>query len=107
MIVQGNMYLGVLFKTKIMNGVYTRCLLEYNVIMSEAPRKHQGGGSTLLLQLPPFSDRGEPVSCPHVFIFHLVTRQKRWFVVGCYVLPGSAANNEHITKALYHCPDGL
>ena len=99
-IVQGNMYPGVLFKTKIMNGVYTRCLLDYNVIVSEAPRKHQGGGSTLLPQLPPLSDRGEPVFCPHVFIFQLVTRQKRWFVSGCYVLPDSAAETDHITKAL-------
>ena len=33
--------------------------------------------------------------------------QKMWLVVGCYVLPGSAAETEHIAKALCHCPDGL
>ena len=46
-IVQGNMDLGVLFKTKIMNGVYMRRSLDYNVIVSEAPIKHQGGVSLL------------------------------------------------------------
>ena len=53
------------------------------------------------------SDRGEPALFPHVFIFQLVTRHKRWFVSGCYIPPGSAAETEHITKALCHCPDGL
>ena len=33
--------------------------------------------------------------------------QKRWLIFGCYVLPGSAAETEHIAKALCHCPDGL
>ena len=32
---------------------------------------------------------------------------KRWLVVRCYVLPGSVDENEHISKALCHCPDGL
>ena len=43
-IVQANMDLGVLFKTKIMNGVYMRRSSDCNVIVSEAPIKHQGGG---------------------------------------------------------------
>ena len=33
--------------------------------------------------------------------------RKRWLIVRCYVLPGSAAETEHIAKALCHCPDGL
>ena len=36
-----------------------------------------------------------------------MTRRKRWFIDGCYILPGSVAETEHITKALCHCPDGL
>ena len=110
MIVQANMDPGVLVNTKIMNSVYTRCLSDYNMTVLEAPRKYpggEGGCSTLLQRLPPFPDCGEPVLCPHVFIFHLVTRQKRWFIYVCYVPLGSAAENEHITKALYHCTDGL
>ena len=33
--------------------------------------------------------------------------RNRWLIVGCYVLPGSAAETEHISNALCHCPDGL
>ena len=33
--------------------------------------------------------------------------RKRWFIVRWYVLPCSAAENYHITKALWYCPDGL
>ena len=33
--------------------------------------------------------------------------RKRWFIVRCYVLPGSVADTEHIAKALFHCPGGL
>ena len=36
-----------------------------------------------------------------------MTRRKRWFIDGCYILPGSVAETEHITKALCHYPDGL
>ena len=52
-------------------------------------------------------DHGEPVLCPHVFIFQLVPRRKRWFVAGCYIPPGSVSETEHITKAICHCTDGL
>ena len=79
--------------------------MDYNVIVSEAPRNHQGWGSTLLPQLPPLSDRGEPVFCLHVFSFQLATRWTRCFIVGCYVPPGSVVNTKHIAKALCHCPD--
>ena len=33
--------------------------------------------------------------------------RKRWFIVRYCILPGSAAETYHITKALCHCPDGL
>ena len=33
--------------------------------------------------------------------------RKRCLIVRCYVLPGSAAETEHIAKALCHYPDGL
>ena len=33
--------------------------------------------------------------------------RKRWFIVRCCILPGSAAENYHITKALWYCPDSL
>ena len=42
-IVQVNMDLGVLFKTKIMNGVHMRRSLDYNMIVSVATINHQGG----------------------------------------------------------------
>ena len=80
-IVQGNKDLEFRYKTKIMRSIYTNHLTDNNLILSEAPIKHQGGGSNLLLRLLPFPDRGEPVLCPHVFIFQLVTRRKRWFFV--------------------------
>ena len=37
------MDLRVLFKTKILGGVYTRHLSEYKVLASEAPIKYHGG----------------------------------------------------------------
>ena len=51
-IVQANMDLGVLFKTKIMNGVYMRRSLDYNVIVSEAHTKHQGGVALFFYKYP-------------------------------------------------------
>ena len=42
-IVQSNMELRVLYKTKITGSFYMRRSLDYNVLVSEAPRKHPGG----------------------------------------------------------------
>ena len=32
---------------------------------------------------------------------------KQWFLVGCYISLGGAADTDHITKELCHFPDGL
>ena len=80
-IVQANMDLGFLYKTKITANIYMRRSLDYNVLVSEAPIKHQGEGRTLLPLLPQLSDHGEPFLCTHVFIFHMLMCQKRWFIV--------------------------
>ena len=37
----------------------------------------------------------------------MVMGRKMWFIVRCYVLPGSEAETEHIAKALCHCLDSL
>ena len=39
---QAKIYLGVLFETNIMGGIYMCLLSEYNVLTLEAPSKHQG-----------------------------------------------------------------
>ena len=46
---QANMDLGVLFEKNITGSVYTCHSLYYNVLASEDPRKHQGGGSDLIM----------------------------------------------------------
>ena len=51
-IVQANMDLGVLYKTKITSSIDMRRSLEYNVLVLEAPINHQGGGRTLLCESP-------------------------------------------------------
>ena len=42
-IVQGNKDLEFRYKTKIMRSIYTNHLTDNNLILSEAPIKHQGG----------------------------------------------------------------
>ena len=54
-----------------------------------------------------FSYHVAPVLCTSVFIFQLLMSRKRWLIFRCYVPPGSAADNYHIAKALFHCPGGL
>ena len=40
---QANMDLGILQETKLTDGVYTRRLVGYSVIATEAPSRHRGG----------------------------------------------------------------
>ena len=35
----------------------------------------------------------------------MVVGQIWWFVVRCYVLPGSATKTKHVTMAIIQCPD--
>ena len=37
----------------------------------------------------------------------MVTGQKRWFIISCYVLPGSADEAEHIVTVFGHCAYGV
>ena len=59
-VAQVNINLGVLFEMMIMGGVYTRCLSEYNMIVSEVPIITRGYGY-LISRLPPFEYQGLPV----------------------------------------------
>ena len=54
MIVQANMDLRVLYKTKITVSVYMRRSLDYNVLVLEAPIKHPGGVKLFFRKSPNF-----------------------------------------------------
>ena len=53
-ILLSNMDLRVLYKTKITGSFYIRCSLDYNVLVSEAPRKHPGGVKLFFCESPNF-----------------------------------------------------
>ena len=53
-IVQSNMDLMVLYKTKIMGSFYMRRSLDYNVLVLEAPRKHPGMVKLFFYEYPNF-----------------------------------------------------
>ena len=54
MIVQSNMDLRVLYNTKITGSFYMRRSLDYNVLVSEAPRKHPGRVKIFFYESPNF-----------------------------------------------------
>ena len=67
-----------------------------------------GGGVALLLcDSPHFQIKAHQSFGPHVLNFQMVTGQKRWFIVGCYVPLDSVAETNHIATALVHCPDTM
>ena len=99
---QVNIDLGFLFDTKITGGINTGPSPEYNMLVLEVHGKHQGGIEILFRNSPHWKIKAYQSFGTHVLSFQLVMGCKRWFIVRCYVLPGRAAENEHIVTVINH-----
>ena len=84
---QANVDLGVFQETKLTEGTHTRRSSDYQVRATDAPSRHQGGVALFyrdsdLFQVEAYQNFG-----PNVISFQLVSGQRRWHVVGCYIPP--------------------
>ena len=43
---------------------------------------------------------------PNVLIFKVVTRRRRWYIIGCYIAPDNARTIERVVTALGDQPRG-
>ena len=80
-----NTDLGILQKTKLTDGIYTRGSAGYSVIATDAPSRHLGGVALFYRLEPHFVVEAVEKFGPNVLGFQLATGAWRWYIVGVYI----------------------
>ena len=66
-------------------------LIGYQVTATEAPISHRGVITVFYCEAGHLSLEALRLHGPNIIIFHLVTGQQRWHVIGCYIAPEDAS----------------
>ena len=101
------MDLGIFQETKLTDGIYTRGLAGYSVVVTDAPSRHRGGVAIFLQPAPHFAVESVQQFGPNVIGFQLATGERRWYIVGCYFDPDDTLTIERVFKALRERPKGV
>ena len=89
----------VLQETKLTGGTHTRLSSGYEIAASDAVSAHSGGVALCWRKHDLFEIEETKFFGPNVLAFQLVTRGKRFYVVGCYIPPDDLDALENIKLA--------
>ena len=81
------MDLGILQETKLTDSIYTRGSSGYSVITTDAPSRHRRGIAFFYRSEPYFVVEALEKFGPNVLGFQLVTGERRWTIIGAYIVP--------------------
>ena len=84
---QANMDLGIFQETKLTDGIYTRRSAGYSVVVTDAPSRHRGRVAVFHRPAPHFLVEAVQQFGLNVIGFQLVTGERQWYIVGCYLAP--------------------
>ena len=103
---QANIDLGVFQETKCTDGVYTRASAGYRVVATDDPRRHRGGIALFYREGADFAvEEVRPYGANYIS-FEVVTRRRRWYIIGCCIAPDDARTIERVVTALGDQPRG-
>ena len=97
---QANMDLIILQETKLTHGIYTRGSDGYSVVATDAPSRHRSSVAIFHRPVPHFAVEAVQKHRPNVIGFQLATGGRRWYIVGCYLVPQKTLTIERVVKAL-------
>jgi hypothetical protein len=97
---------GVLLETKLTKGVYTCWSSSYNVRITHAPSKWQGGISLFWRTSEMYEIKEVELCGPNVLSFQLVSGATRWYIMRCYIPPTNLTTLMHVDEAWQACPKG-
>ena len=103
---QVNMDLGIFQGKKVTEGIYTRSLAGYIVVMTNAPSRHRGGVAMFHRPAPHFAVEAVQQFGPNVVGFQLATGERWWYVVVCYLAPDDTLTIESVVATLKERPRG-
>ena len=103
---QVNMDLGIFQGEKVTEGIYTRSLAGYIVVITNAPSRHRGGVAMFHRPAPHFAVEAVQQFGPNVVGFQLATGERWWYVVVCYLAPDNTLTIESVVATLKERPRG-
>ena len=103
---QANMDLDILQETKFTEGIYTRKSAGYRVVATDALIRHRGRVALFYRPSPLFKVEAVREYIPNVLSFKVVTVERRWYIIGCYLAPDDAETIERVVAALGDKPRG-
>ena len=104
---QANMNLGVLQETKLKKCIYTRDSSSYKVVATDAPITHSVGVAIFYRTADHFSVEVFQSHRANVVSFQLVSGDRWWFIMGCYMAPDDASTIEDSVAAISKRPWGV
>ena len=97
---QANMDLGVLHENTLIKRTYTSESSGYRVVATKAPSTHSSGVAVFYREVEHFSVEALQTYGANVIFFHMVSGDRRWFIVGCYLAPDEAWTTEDVVAAI-------
>ena len=88
---QANMGLGILQETKITDNIFTCRSAEYSIVALDKPSKYRGELLLFHQLAQNFSVEAIQKFGPNAVGFHLVTGERRWYIMGCYLTPNNTS----------------
>ena len=103
---QANMNLGIFQLKKLTNGIYTRGSYGYSVVAADTPSRHRGGVAVFYRPSLCYAVEAVQQFRTNVVGFHLATGERRWYIVGCYLIPDDTSMIDSVVAALKERPRG-
>ena len=75
-------------ETKLTYSIYTRRSSGYKVVATSAPSRHRGDVALFYWDSPDLSVEAIRQFVANVISCHLVTGERQWYILGCYLAPG-------------------
>ena len=93
---QGQVDLGVIQETKLINRVYMRESIGFQVTTAAALSAHCGGIAVFYRKAENLANEELCIHGPNVISVHMVTGRRRWHIIGRYIFPSDASTIEYI-----------
>ena len=78
--------------------------MSFRVVVLDVLRRHCRGMALFYKESPRFVVEEHQQNGPNVISFHLVAGGRRWYVVGCYLVPHDAFTLERVFSMIGHRP---
>ena len=93
---KANMDLGIFQEIKCTDGIYTHESAGYSVVATDVPSQHCGRVAVFYRPSPHFAVEVVRQFGPNVVGFHLATGARRWYIIGCYLVPDNTSTIESV-----------